>query len=376
MGESGQLSILHVSQPTEGGVGRYIADVVADQAARGWDVTLACPTYGDLAEEASAAGCRHVAWSAERAPGPGLALEARRISRLTAETQPQLVHLHSSKAGLAGRLALRRRLPTIFQPHGWSFDASTGLVRAGAVAWERLAARWATVILCVSEAERRRGEEHGLHASWRTIPNGVDIEAHREAAEGERAAARGRLELDDRPTVLCVGRLCREKGQDILLDAWPDVLARVPEALLVLVGDGRDAEAVRKRAGAGVWLAGWRTDVDDWLAAADVVAVPSRSVGLSVAMLEAMARGRSVVAADVGGAAEALGDAGSLVPAEDPPALAAAIAEQLLDPQQAAASGRAARQRAELLHDLKATTEALAGLYAELLSSSTEPTLP
>jgi glycosyltransferase involved in cell wall biosynthesis len=82
------------------------------------------------------------------------------------------------------------------------------------------------------------------------------------------------------------------------------------------------------------------------------------------------------VAADVGGAAEALGDAGSLVPAEDPPALAAAIAEQLLDPQQAAASGRAARQRAELLHDLKATTEALAGLYAELLSSSTEPTLP
>jgi glycosyltransferase involved in cell wall biosynthesis len=305
-------------------------------------------------------------------------LELRRVARIVASAKPQLVHLHSSKAGLAGRLALRGRLPTIFQPHGWSFDASTGPVSRGAAAWERLAARWAALILCVSEAEQRRGEEHGIHATWRMIPNGVDLAALIEASTDDRSAARARLELEERPTVVCVGRLCREKGQDILLEAWPRVLSQVPEAILVLVGDGRDADGVRRLAGDGVRFAGWRTDVGDWLAAADVVAVPSRTDGMSVAMLEAMARGRAVVATEVGGAAEALGETGTLVPGEDPSALAFALSTQLLDPDGSAAMGHAARARAERFHDLKTTTQAVADLYAELLgqpaSSSTGPT--
>lgn len=376
MEPSGRFSILHVSQPTEGGVGRYVADAVADQVRRDWQVTVACPAYGDLPREVSASGARHIDWSAERAPGPGVLLEARRISQIVGEKGPTIVHLHSSKAGLAGRLALRRSLPTIFQPHGWSFDASTGLVRLGALTWERLAARWAMVVLCVSDAERRRGEEHGVRASWRVIPNGVDVVALPEASASERRAARRRLELDARPTVVCVGRLCREKGQDVLLDGWPSVLERVPEALLVLVGDGRGARDLRKRVGAGVRLVGWRTDVEDWLAAADVVAVPSRSDGMSVALLEAMARGRSIVATDAGGAAEALGDSGVLVPSENPSALAEAISEQLLDPDRAATSGLAARERVERFHDLSTTTAGLAELYESILSSSKERTTP
>jgi glycosyltransferase involved in cell wall biosynthesis len=180
--------------------------------------------------------------------------------------------------------------------------------------------------------------------------------------------------------VVCVGRLCREKGQDVLLDAWPAVLGRVPDAQLLLVGDGRDADAVRRRAGNGVHVAGKRNDVPLWLAAADVVAVPSRSDGMSVALLEAMARGRAIVASDVGGAAEALGaDGGELVGAEDPQALAAALAESLLDPARTSELGRAARRRVERFHDLRQTTEAVAELYAELearTSSSTALTTP
>jgi glycosyltransferase involved in cell wall biosynthesis len=99
---------------------------------------------------------------------------------------------------------------------------------------------------------------------------------------------------------------------------------------------------------------------------------------MSVAMLEAMARGRAVVATEVGGAAEALGEAGTLVPGEDPSALAFALSTQLLDPDGAATMGHAARARAERFHDLKTTTQAVADLYAELLeqpaSSSTGPT--
>lgn len=369
--------MLHVSQPTDGGVARYVADLVADQVGRGWRVVVACPAYGDLANEILAAGGVHVDWTADRAPRPRSLLEIRRLARLVHREGPALVHLHSSKGGLAGRLALRGRMATVFQPHGWSFDAVTGPMRRATVAWERAATRWATVTLCVSEAERRRGEAHGLRAEWRVIHNGVDLQALVAATADERAAARRQLEIEDRPTVVCVGRLCREKGQDVLLDAWPAVLDRVPDAQLLLVGDGRDENAVRRRAGKSIHLAGKRNDVPVWLAAADVVAVPSRFDGMSVALLEAMARGRAVVASDVGGAAEALGDDGGvLVRSEDPPALAEALAERLLDPHRAAELGRAARQRVERFHDLRETTGAVADLYAELTSSGTAPTIP
>jgi hypothetical protein len=139
---SGRTSILHVSQPTDGGVGRYVADLVADQAARGWRVVVASPTYGDLAAQTAAANAEHVPWTAGRAPGPGSLLDATRLGRIVRAVEPDLVHLHSSKAGFAGRLSLRGRRPTIFQPHAWSFEAVRGGVRPAAVAWERQAARW------------------------------------------------------------------------------------------------------------------------------------------------------------------------------------------------------------------------------------------
>jgi glycosyltransferase involved in cell wall biosynthesis len=383
MDDRERLSILHVSQPTEGGVGRYVADLVADQVVRGWQVTVASPTYGDLADQSASAGARHVPWTAGRMPGPSSVLHALSLSRIVERERPDLVHLHSSSAGLSGRLAVRGRRPTIFQPHAWSFEAVRGPVRTAAVAWERMGARWATAIVCVSEAEQRRGEEHGIEARWVVARNGVDLTAFSEGTAEERSAARRRLELGEGPLVVCVGRLCRQKGQDVLLDAWPEITSRVPDAQLVLVGDGPDAQALHRRAGSGVRLVGRRTDVDGWLAAADVVALPSRWEGMSLGMLEAMARGRSIVATDVPGALEALDDeAGAVVPPEDAPALAEAIAVRLLDPVRAVAEGRRARKRAEQAFDLSATTARIAGVYEELLgsrspaSSSTGPKTP
>src|SRR3954467_10976857 len=95
---SRSLTILHVSQPTEGGVGRYVADLTADQVGRGWRVLVASPTYGELAAHAREAGAEHLPWTAGRAPGPGSLLDATRLSRIVRDAKPDLVHLHSSKA--------------------------------------------------------------------------------------------------------------------------------------------------------------------------------------------------------------------------------------------------------------------------------------
>jgi len=362
-------SILHVSQPTEGGVGRCVHALAADQLERGWDVAVASPG-GDLEEGVHALGGTHLAWAATRAPGPSTAAETLRLRRLLLERAPTLVHLHSSKAGVAGRLALRGSLPTLFQPHGWSFYPLAGALRRAAITWERAGARWADAVVCVSETERKRGEAAGIRARWEVVPNGVDVRTLTPASEQDRGDARRRLELADGPLVVCLGRICRAKGQDLLLEAWPRVLARVPGATLVLVGGGPDAEEVQGRPAERVSFVGERSDVPDWLAAADVVAAPSRWEGMSFAMLETMASARSLVMTDVPGARDALGErAAGIVPVGDQHALAAAIAERLLDPARAAEEGAAARARVERDHDVRDMTDAFASLYARILGS-------
>jgi glycosyltransferase involved in cell wall biosynthesis len=357
-----------VAQPTEGGVATVVAGLVRDQVARGWAVAVAAPLGGVLATAVGAAGGRHLAWPARRSLGPHVAVEVRRLARAIGQIDPDLVHLHSAKAGLAGRLALRGHRPTIYQPHAWSFDAVSGPVRATALAWERAAGRWAHVLLCVSEAERQRGTTHGIDGPWRVIENGVDLDTFAVADVVARAAARADLGLGAGPLVVCVGRLTRQKGQDVLVAAWPQVRERVPDAEVALVGRGPDRERLAARKAPGVRLVGQRSDVTSWLAAADVVAVPSRWEGMSLAVLEAMAVGRSVVATDAPGAREALGgEAGAVVPLADPSALAAALATRLLDRPRADAEGAAGRRRAEARFELRRSAAAVAAMYEDLV---------
>jgi glycosyltransferase involved in cell wall biosynthesis len=151
-----------------------------------------------------------------------------------------------------------------------------------------------------------------------------------------------------------------------LLDVWPRVRARVPGARLALVGGGEDGAALAARAVDGVMLTGERDDVPDWLAAATVVAQPSRWEGMSLSVLEALARARPVVATDVQGMAEAIGSAGAVVPLDDPAALAEAIAARLADPARADAEGRAGRERVERDHDRRRQLARLLAVYDEV----------
>ena len=354
------LSVLHVSQPVDGGVARAVSDLVSDQVGRGWRVTVASPE-GALGPRIMEVGAEHLAWRAGRAPGPASMLEARSLGRIVKQVAPDVLHLHSSKAGLAGRLATRGRLPTLFQPHAWSFYALDGSLGRAALAWERLGARWATAIVCVSEGERQDGESAGIHATWRVVPNGVDLD---EFGVEDRGAARRTLGLDSGPLAVSVGRLSRQKGMDVLLAAWPEVETRVPGAQLVVVGSGPEEDELRRRAGSAR-LVGASDDVGSWLGAADVVVVPSRWEGLAYVVLEAMAAGRTVVASDVAGMREALGDTGFIVPPEDPGALATGLAQAFTQPR-----GTAARERVEQLYDLRRATQAMADLYAEVLRST------
>ncbi|NKE63205.1 glycosyltransferase family 4 protein [Lentzea sp. PSKA42] len=350
------MKIVHVTQPVEAGVAVVVLELARAQQRRGWNVSIACPPTGRLAEEARNAGIPVHPWQATRSPGPRTAVELRKLRGTLRALKPDLVHLHSSKAGLA-RLVLRGRTPTLFQPHLWSFRIADGLLSRACRLWESLASRWTHLLVCVSDDELKAGRRTGVTAPAVVVCNGVDTQR-----------LRPQHKANEIPTAVCVGRVAHQKGQDLLLKAWPHVLEAVQDAQLLIVGDGPMAAELRAIEHPGVRWHGHSDAVDDFYARADVVVLPSRAEGMALVPLEAMACGRSVVAFDVEGVQQSLGDAGEVVPAGDVEALAQAIALRLADPELAAAEGKRGRARAETLFDRDRMTDQIVTLTEKLVT--------
>lgn len=362
--------ILHVSQPVDAGVAVVLADLAEFQQAAGWDVHVACPPDGWLERRLAATGIPVHTWNATRSPGPSSLGEARELAAVVRRIGPDVVHLHSSKAGLAGRLALRGQVTTVFQPHAWSFHAAGRLTSQLSAVWERLAMRWTHLVVAVSGGELHEGYRRGIEPRRTVVaPNGVDLARF---VPRDQAEARARLGLGPGPLAVCVGRLAVQKGQDLLLEAWPAVSERVPEAQLVIVGDGPTHDVLASVAGGmdSVRLYGATEVPEDWYAAADVVVVPSRWEGMALVPLEAMACERSVVGFDVAGLAESVGDAGAVVRSGDVPGLARAMTERLADRDHAAREGSRGRARAVTLYDrqkaVAVTDEAIRTLLTQM----------
>jgi glycosyltransferase involved in cell wall biosynthesis len=342
------IRVLHVSQPTDGGVAGYVTQACRDQTRRGWEVAVACPVEGTLPGNLRAHGVPHIPWNAGRAPGPKTLAESRQLHAIIGRYRPHIVHLHSSKAGLAGRMRTTHGTPLIFQPHGWSWLAARGAQRTASIRWERFAARRAKAVVCVGEGELQQGRQAGVDAPYALVRNGVDLRRFQQADASARGAARRLLDVPtDRPLAVCIGRITRQKGQDVLTAAWPRVRQRCPDAQLVMVGDGDMLRRVRAYAIHGIRFVPPVADPRPWLVAADVVTMPSRWEGLPLAALEALAVGRPLVGTDIPGLTEVVTpDVGALVPPEDPAALAAEVARRLLSPELAEIEGKAAARRA------------------------------
>ena len=368
---SPRLHVVHVSRPVTEGTAVVALSYVRDQLERGWNVTLVCPSDGWLGYAARDLGARVRWWQARREPTRGVLGETLALRSILAEHRPDVVHLHGAKAGLVGRLAVRGREVTFYQPHGWSFLAVEGRKADLALRWERRSARWTDTVVCVSQDEQRLAGDHAIDAHTLVLPNGIDLTTWPPAAASERAEARVELDLPEGPLAVCVGRLSRQKGQHDLLDAWPEVRRAVPEATLVLVGDGPDRAELEARAQElpGVRLVGARTDVRRWLVAADVVVAPSRWEGMALVPLEAMACARSIVATRAVGVEETVPDgAGAVVDLEAPDDIAAALAHRLRHRDQADDEGLVGRAHVERGYDAATAAAELSRVYLTRLA--------
>jgi glycosyltransferase involved in cell wall biosynthesis len=378
------LRVVHaITRLTLGGSSENtIASCVALDAA-GYECLLAASFRESDASslaDARRRGCRLVdlpALGREVAPVADLTALAQ-ILRLIRREQPAIVHTHTSKAGFIGRLAaVIARVPAVIhQPHGHVFYGYYSARRTAVfTALERQAARWTDRIITLTD---RGATEHlargiGRAAQYVAVPSGVPTAELRAAAPARREA-RARLRLDPGAFVVVgLGRLVPIKGFDLLVRALPAVVAQLPAARLVLVGDGAERprlDALARSLGvtARLEMTGELFDVTTHLAAADVLAVPSRNEGMGRVIVEAMALGIPVVATAVGGIPDVVtdGESGRLVPPEDVVALAAALVELGRDEALRDKLGEAAQARAESFSSAVAREKLLA-VYADLV---------
>jgi glycosyltransferase involved in cell wall biosynthesis len=343
--DSGKPRILYlVTRAERGGAQTHVLDLACSMRPD-FEVSVATGEEGFLTE-----ACR------ERAIPvyvlPHLQREVRPITdargfgeiwQLIRKLRPDLLHLHTFKAGFLARLAGRiLGIPSVYTIHAWLYGTAAVSRFSSALSGpcERLAARWCERIITVSRAGARivRGHRIGSPSKLVTIHNGLPD-----------CSEQAQLSPTETPVITMVARFIEGKDHDLLLRAF----ARIPKGpRLRLVGDGPTRASVENLARElgireQVDFLGNRDDVASLLATSDVFVLASRSEMLPISILEAMRAGLPVIASDVGGVGEAVthNENGFLVPSGSVSALAQALIDLTTDYALRLRMGHAGRQR-------------------------------
>lgn len=305
----------------------------------------------------------------------------RSLAALFRRERPDVVHTHSSKAGVLGRwaAALAGVKVVVHSVHGFGFTpGQSPVVRGLFLGAEHLTSRVTDHFICVSRSNLAEGVRRGLFRRDRAtlVRSGFDLAAFTTGAR-DRAGLRRELGFAaDAVVVATVSCLKPQKDPATLAGVIARVLEHHPETRFLVAGDGAlradlEARLAAARAGHAVRLLGWRDDIPRLLRAADLLLHTSRWEGLPRVLPQAMAAGLPVVATAVDGAPEVVrdGDTGFLAAPRDVDALAAAVSRLVAEPALRHRLGaRAASRVAEF--DVARLVPAQQDLYDRLLAAS------
>jgi glycosyltransferase involved in cell wall biosynthesis len=308
------------------------------------------------------------------------AVAALQLRRLIQRTAPDVLHLHSSKAGAIGRIAVMgmgsRAPEVVYTPHAYAFGTQPGKFRRWAYRWiERTLLRWTNRIVAVSASEGQAARSLGAPERVRVCSNGVDAATHLLAQDAEPPA-------DGPLRIGWLGRMVWQKQPEAAIIV-SFVLTRLGvKHRLKMGGDGparyKVIQAIRHfEVGASVDLLGDVSEPDSFHGGIDLLLITSRYEGLPYAALDAMAYGLPIVGFDAPGVRDLVvhGETGLLAQPDDAGALAAEIMRLARDGECRRAFGAAARRRVMAEYRLDHQIDQLFDLYRSAAKSRVRPLL-
>jgi glycosyltransferase involved in cell wall biosynthesis len=310
------------------------------------------------------------------------AVAVMKLAWFFARNAVDVVHTHSSKAGMLGRAAawLAGVPAVVHTVHGWSFHDFMGPLRRGVfICMEKVMAGATDCLVVVADSLAKRGQAEGIAEAgrYRTIRAASDLAAWRR--KHSKSALLKLLGIKGKPPLVvgCVANAKRQKCPEDFVKVAAQVLKSVPGALFVYVGDGprrRAAQELAQQLGIGskVRFTGWHNRPEELAAGFDVFLLASLWEGLPCVFAQAMALGLPVVATQVGGAAEIVreGSTGYLCQPHDTSALADRVTALLRRPALRARLGRAARKNLNAEYEFGYMVEKTGLLYGQLLESA------
>ena len=339
-----KIKLLLILEATAGGTRRYITQVLSHLDLNRFEPVLFCAAKRDPAflldiELIRNRGIKVLVFPIRREISPISDLWLiLKMAKAIMREKPDIVHTHSSKAGIIGRTAARLAgvAKIAHTPHVFPFEMAVGkFKRRFYLFLERIAAKWTTLLIAVSNAEKATALKYGLFNAENTTvnANGIDPDLWREADPVERGKLRERAGIPkDVFVVGMVGRFMPQKGHRILIEAAEILLKRTKDMHFALVGDGElknkimDLTVLNKTDRSFHFFE--QTDkIAPYYAMFDCLVLPSLWEGCPFTVMEAMAMRIPVIASSVGGVDEIIEDrvSGLLIPPADAGSLADAI---------------------------------------------------
>ncbi len=373
-------------EPPDGGAPEVVLNLALSMERHGWSALVAGPERASIRARLERAGVAYLPVPHLRrgSGSPFANLRAlRSLDDRLAREPVDVIHCHSSKAGVLGRLlGARRRTPVVYSPHCFAFLRDLGPVsRLAPAVVERLLAPLTSAYVCVCESERRAALSLPLVSPDRAhcIYNGVPDPRADTGPEQALLDFKG-----DGVLVGAVTVLRRQKRLDVLIDAIPAVLAQMPQARFAIIGNGpMQAQLEAQAAAAGLSedarfaFFPFTPPSGRYMSTLDLYVLSSAWEAMPMGVLEALSWGVPQVVTSVGGTAEAVtAQTGRLVASKHPEALADAILTMLDSPQLRASASAASRERHRAMFDAERMVRETVGVYQSVVGAEAPQSEP
>ena len=323
-----KIVIAHIVQSTISGVTEYLRLLLPRLDNDLFENIVICPEHDNLSEEMHKIGIRVINLEMRREVSINDFFVILKLKKILKENNVDIVHAHSSKAGVVGRLAaFFARVPSIYTPHGWSFNMLIKKHKIRSyVFWEKILSHFSKKIIQVSEYEYTTAIAHGIKKSKLVVfKNAIDINRFKNINEFDRISIRKQLNIPNDAIVIgMVARLTKQKNPYNFIKIAKGLIERKNNMFFIFVGDGEFRKDIEKELKSlniddKFLITGWINDVEKYLAVMDIATLTSQWEGLSLTIIEYLAAKIPTVASNIGGIYDTIVDnvCGFLVDPDD-----------------------------------------------------------